>query len=132
MTVVCRWPVCKTRLPLTNSGLPLPKTYDVIVEPQGEAYTIFVQIHGQDCYARGTLATREGYAAVPRIPVLLLTMEDSGYGGKWDMIWQEWTTADGRHDNSGEMMSMDGADLPDSGYPPRPWIAAAWPVWIIP
>ena len=49
--------------------IAVAETYDVIVEPQGDAYTIFAQSMDRTGYARGTLATRES-AAVPSIPVL--------------------------------------------------------------
>ncbi|MHA6963909.1 copper resistance system multicopper oxidase [Zobellella denitrificans] len=54
------------------------ETYDVIVEPTAEAYTLFAQAMDRTGYARGTLATREGLsAAVPPIdPVQQLTMAD--------------------------------------------------------
>jgi len=60
--------------------IAVAETYDVIVEPQGEAYTIFAQSMDRTGYARGTLATREGLsAAVPPLdPRPLLTMEDMG------------------------------------------------------
>ncbi|MGQ7189309.1 copper oxidase, partial [Escherichia sp. HC-CC] len=63
--------------------IAVAETYDVIVEPQGEAYTIFAQSMDRTGYARGTLATREGLsAAVPPLdPRPLLTMEDMGMGG---------------------------------------------------
>ena len=44
------------------------ETYDVIVEPKDEAYTIFAQSMDRTGYARGTLATRAGLvAAVPKL-----------------------------------------------------------------
>lgn len=44
------------------------ETYDVIVEPKDEAYTIFAQSMDRTGYARGTLATRSGLvAAVPAL-----------------------------------------------------------------
>lgn len=52
--------------------IAVAETYDVIVEPQGEAYTIFAQSMDRTGYARGTLATREGLSAAvpPSIPAL--------------------------------------------------------------
>ncbi|AEY01906.1 copper-resistance protein, CopA family protein [Oceanimonas sp. GK1] len=42
------------------------ETYDVLVEPSAEAYTLFAQAMDRTGYARGTLATRKGLsAAVP-------------------------------------------------------------------
>ncbi|MBW4190376.1 multicopper oxidase PcoA [Enterobacter kobei] len=102
--------------------IAVAETYDVIVEPQGEAYTIFAQSMDRTGYARGTLATREGLsAAVPPLdPRPLLTMEDMGMGGMGhDMAGMDHSQMGGM-DNSGEMMSMDGADLPDSGTSSAP------------
>ena len=54
------------------------ETYDVLVTPKDEAYTIFAQAMGRTGYARGTLTTREGLTAP--VPVLdkpqWLTMTD--------------------------------------------------------
>ena len=54
------------------------ETYDVLVEPKDEAYTIFAQSMDRSGYARGTLAVREGVsAAVPELdPAEWLTMAD--------------------------------------------------------
>jgi len=54
------------------------ETYDVIVEPQEEAYTIFAQSMDRTGYARGTLAAREGLSAtVPELDrVEWLSMTD--------------------------------------------------------
>ncbi|WP_322995013.1 copper resistance system multicopper oxidase [Castellaniella sp.] len=44
------------------------ETYDVLVEPKDDAYTVFAQAMDRTGYARGTLATRAGLAAsVPQI-----------------------------------------------------------------
>ena len=54
------------------------ETYDVIVSPQEDAYTIFAQSMDRSGYARGTLAVAEGlHAPVPALdPVEWLTMAD--------------------------------------------------------
>lgn len=54
------------------------ETYDVIVEPKDDAYTLFAQAMDRSGYARGTLAVREGLEApVPAVdPVQWLTMGD--------------------------------------------------------
>ncbi|OBS10965.1 copper resistance system multicopper oxidase [Acidihalobacter prosperus] len=54
------------------------ETYDVIVAPHDEAYTIFAQPMDRSGYARGTLAVREGLnAPVPALdPIEQLTMAD--------------------------------------------------------
>lgn len=61
--------------------IAVAETYDVIVEPQGEAYTIFAQSMDRTGYARGTLATRGVKCCrSPLDPRPLLTMEDMGMG----------------------------------------------------
>jgi CopA family copper-resistance protein len=59
------------------------ETYDVIVEPTADAYTIFAQSLDRTGYAAGTLAVREGLRA--EVPTLdapqLLTMADMGHVG---------------------------------------------------
>lgn len=54
------------------------ETYDVIVEPNDDAYTIFAQSMDRSGYARGTLATQQGLSApTPMLdPVEWLTMAD--------------------------------------------------------
>jgi CopA family copper-resistance protein len=56
------------------------ETYDVIVTPRAEAYTIFAQAEDRSGYARGTLAVRPGMsAAIPAMdPRPLRTMADMG------------------------------------------------------
>ena len=59
------------------------ETYDVIVEPAADAYTLFAQAMDRTGYARGTLAARAGLSApVPALdPRPLVTMDDMGMGG---------------------------------------------------
>lgn len=54
------------------------ETYDVIVVPNDDAYTVFAQSMDRTGYARGTLATRPGLSApVPDLdPIEWLTMTD--------------------------------------------------------
>jgi FtsP/CotA-like multicopper oxidase with cupredoxin domain len=64
--------------------IAVAETFDVLVEPSGqEVYTIFAQDMGRTGYARGTLATHAGLAAVipPLDPRPLLTMADMGHDG---------------------------------------------------
>ena len=63
--------------------IAVAETYDVIVEPETEAYTLFAQAMDRTGYARGTLATRAGMsAAVPTLdPRPLVSMDDMGTGG---------------------------------------------------
>ena len=59
------------------------ETFDVIVEPTQDAYTLFAQAMDRSGYARGTLAVRPGLAApVPELdPRPLVTMADMGMAG---------------------------------------------------
>jgi CopA family copper-resistance protein len=63
--------------------IAVAETYDVIVEPDAEAYTLFAQAMDRTGYARGTLATRAGLSApVPALdPRPLVSMDDMGMGG---------------------------------------------------
>lgn len=56
------------------------ETYDVIVTPADDAYTIFAQAMDRSGYARGTLAVREGLTASvpPMDPIFSRTMMDMG------------------------------------------------------
>ncbi len=63
--------------------IAVAETYDVIVEPDAEVYTLFAQAMDRTGYTRGTLATRPGLsAAVPALdPRPLVSMDDMGMGG---------------------------------------------------
>ncbi|WP_367254070.1 copper resistance system multicopper oxidase [Pseudomonas sp. stari2] len=63
--------------------IAVAETYDVIVEPAADAYTLFAQAMDRTGYARGTLATRAGLSApVPALdPRPLVSMDDMGMGG---------------------------------------------------
>ena len=63
--------------------IAVAETYDVLVEPVAEAYTLFAQSMDRTGYARGTLARQMGAtASVPLLdPRPWLTMEDMGMGG---------------------------------------------------
>jgi CopA family copper-resistance protein len=60
--------------------IAVAETYDVIVEPKEDAYTIFAQAMDRSGYTRATLAVREGLSAsVPSMdPVFSRTMLDMG------------------------------------------------------
>ena len=62
------------------------ETYDVIVEPDEQPYTIFAQSMDRGGYARATLSPAPGLAAaIPAMdPRPLLTMADMGHGGMSD------------------------------------------------
>ncbi|MCP1487161.1 Copper resistance protein A [Pseudomonas fluorescens] len=83
MTVVAADGLHVKPLSVDELRIAVAETYDVIVEPDAEAYTLFAQAMDRSGYARGTLATRAGLSA--SVPVLdprpLVTMDDMGMGG---------------------------------------------------
>jgi CopA family copper-resistance protein len=62
------------------------ETYDVIVEPQEGAYTVFAQAIDRSGYARGTLAEQSGMAAdIPALdPPVILSHADMGMAHDMD------------------------------------------------
>jgi CopA family copper-resistance protein len=98
------------------------ETFDVIIEPTKDAYTLFAQSMDRSGYARGTLAVRSGLAApVPEIdPRPLVTMADMGMAGMdhgamagmGDMPGMDHSKMAGMGDSSMEGMSgMDGGAM---------------------
>lgn len=63
--------------------IAVAETFDVLVEPTAEAYTLFAQSMDRSGYARGTLAQQTGATApVPALdPRPWITMNDMGMGG---------------------------------------------------
>jgi CopA family copper-resistance protein len=63
--------------------IAVAETFDVIVEPTMETYTLFAQSMDRTGYARGTLSVKAGSAALvpPLDPRPLVTMDDMGMGG---------------------------------------------------
>ncbi len=101
--------------------IAVAETYDVIVEPQVRPIPSSHNLWTGPVTLAGHWP-REGLSAV--VPALdprpLLTMEDMGMGGMGhDMAGMDHSQMGGM-DNSGEMMSMDGADLADSGTSSAP------------
>lgn len=101
------------------------ETFDVIVEPTQEAYTLFAQSMDRSGYARGTLAVRSGMTApVPALdPRPLVTMADmgmagmdhGGMAGMGDMAGMDHSKMAGMGDDSMQGMSgMDGGAMKDS------------------
>lgn len=82
------------------------ETFDVIVEPTQDAYTLFAQSMDRSGYARGTLAVRPGLAA----PVLNLTLVLSSPWPTW--VWPVWIM--GRWVVWATWLE---------------WITARWPAW---
>ncbi|WP_338920295.1 copper resistance system multicopper oxidase [Pseudomonas silesiensis] len=98
------------------------ETFDVIVEPTQDAYTMFAQAMDRSGYARGTLAVRSGLAApVPELdPRPLVTMADMGMAGMdhgsmagmGDMAGMDHSKMAGMGDGPMEGMSgMDGGAM---------------------
>ncbi|WP_454867891.1 copper resistance system multicopper oxidase [Pseudomonas farris] len=92
--------------------IAVAETFDVIVEPTQDAYTLFAQSMDRTGYARGTLATKAGLSApVPPLdPRPLVTMDDMGMGGMdhgsmgGDMAGMDHSATQG-------MTGMDGGDI---------------------
>jgi CopA family copper-resistance protein len=63
--------------------IAVAETFDVIVEPTQDAYTLFAQSMDRTGYASGTLAVKTGvFAPIPPLdPRPLVTMDDMGMGG---------------------------------------------------
>ncbi|MFJ7312877.1 copper resistance system multicopper oxidase [Pseudomonas sp. NPDC098747] len=63
--------------------IAVAETFDVIVEPTQDAYTLFAQSMDRTGYACGTLAVKTGVSApIPALdPRPLVTMDDMGMGG---------------------------------------------------
>ncbi len=97
------------------------ETYDVIVEPQPGAYTIFAQAIDRSGYARGTLTSQPGQkAAVPPMdPAPVLTMTDMGmdHGDMMGHDMGKMDHGDMSHDmgkmGHGSMHMGDMADMMD-------------------
>ncbi len=83
------------------------ETYDVLVTPTDDAYTVFAQSMERTGYARGTLAVRAGLAApVPSPdPAVALSMRDMMGGGMAGMGGMD-------HGNMPGMMGMDHGSMP--------------------
>ncbi|MEZ4235244.1 MAG: copper resistance system multicopper oxidase [Myxococcota bacterium] len=81
--------------------IAVAETYDVVVTPEAQAYTLFAETMDRSGFARGTLAPRDGMAApIPeRRKRPLLTMADMG------MV----------HDTAGGMSEMAGTDHDAAG-----------------
>ena len=92
------------------------ETYDVIVEPTAEMYTIFAQSEDRTGFARGTLATSIGIAAPipPMDPRPVRSMTDMGMGGH------------------GRMSGMGGMETHKTcrKTAPQPQPAATWRAWM--
>ena len=83
------------------------ETFDVLVQPEERAYTIFAESMDRSGYTRGTLAPRSGMSApIPaRRPAQVRTMADMGMGGMGGMETGSKTSAD----------SSDMAGMPTPG-----------------
>ncbi|WP_432217246.1 copper resistance system multicopper oxidase [Pseudomonas kribbensis] len=89
--------------------IAVAETYDVIVEPAADVYTLFAQAMDRTGYARGTLAARAGLSApVPALdPRPLVTMDDMGMGGMdhGSMDMSDMSAMDHSSMNMGPMQS---------------------------
>jgi CopA family copper-resistance protein len=101
--------------------IAVAETYDVIVEPTQEAYTVFAQSMDRTGYAKGTLAVRAGLVApVPALdPRPLVTMDDMGmggmdHGGMGEMNHGSAAAMDHSNMNMSDMQGMDHSAMSNS------------------
>lgn len=87
--------------------IAVAETFDVIVEPTDNAYTLFAQSMDRTGFARGTLAVHDGLSAhIPSLdPRPLITMSDMGMG---DMAGMDHSSMAGMTQHS--MQGMEGMD----------------------
>ena len=117
MTVVASDGLYVNPVEVDELRIAVAETYDVIVEPTGEAYTVFAQSMDRTGYARGTLAVRDGLVApVPALdPRPLVTMDDMGMGGM-DHGGMDHGSMKGMDSAAGDdmqtMSSMEGSPMP--------------------
>lgn len=112
MTVVASDGLYVNPVEVDELRIAVAETYDVIVEPTGEAYTVFAQSMDRTGYARGTLAVRDGLVApVPPLdPRPLVTMDDMGMGGMDHGSMKGMNSAAG--EDMQTMSSMGGSTMP--------------------
>ncbi|MEH3024083.1 MAG: copper resistance system multicopper oxidase [Pseudomonas oryzihabitans] len=112
MTVVASDGLYVNPVEVDELRIAVAETYDVIVEPTGEVYTVFAQSMDRTGYARGTLAVREGLVAPipPLDPRPLITMDDMGMGGMDHGGMEGMNSAAG--DDMRTMSSMGGGQMP--------------------
>jgi CopA family copper-resistance protein len=89
--------------------IAVAETFDVIVEPTENAYTLFAQSMDRTGFARGTLAVHEGLSApVPPLdPRPLITMSDMAMG---DMAGMDHGDMDGMAHSMQGMSGMDSME----------------------
>ncbi|WP_160105017.1 copper resistance system multicopper oxidase [Pseudomonas izuensis] len=106
MTVVAADGLYVKPVSVDEFRIAVAETFDVIVEPTLDAYTLFAQSMDRTGYARGTLAVKAGLsAAVPTLdPRPLVTMDDMGMGGM----------------NHGSMAGMDHSAMAMPGMQAHP------------
>lgn len=92
------------------------ETYDVIVEPDERAYTIFSQALDRSGYALATLAPRAGMSAeIPKLdPVPILGMSDMGMAMA-DMPGMDMSGSNDKKSVDMKGMDMPGMDMSGSG-----------------
>ena len=102
--------------------IAVAETFDVLVQPTAEAYTLFAQSMDRSGYARGTLARQTGATApVPALdPRPWITMDDMGMGGMDHGAMADMPDMAGMdHGAMADMPDMAGmdhgamADMPD-------------------
>ncbi|WLI05135.1 copper resistance system multicopper oxidase [Pseudomonas sp. FP597] len=109
MTVIAADGQPVTPVSVDEFRIAVAETFDVLVEPTAEAYTLFAQSMDRTGFARGTLARQAGaMAPVPALdPRVWLSMQDMGMGGM-------------DHGAMADMPGMEGMDHSAMGAMPMP------------
>ena len=112
LTVVAADGQAVTPVTVDELRISTAETYDVIVTPEDQAYTLFAQGIDRMGYARATLAPRPGMSAAvpPMDPATWLSMADMGMG---DMAGMEGMQHGGDMQgmqSGGDMQGMQSAD----------------------
>jgi CopA family copper-resistance protein len=100
--------------------IAVAETYDVIVQPTDEAYTLFAQTMDRSGFARGTLAVHAGLSAPvpPMDPIFDRTMTDMGMSGMGGMQGMNMQHSSGHMEMSGmQGMQMSGMGHDMGGMP---------------
>ncbi|WP_017527535.1 copper resistance system multicopper oxidase [Pseudomonas fluorescens] len=113
MTVIAADGQPVTPVSVDELRIAVAETFDVLVEPTAEAYTLFAQSMDRTGYARGTLARRAGAVApVPPLdPRVWLSMQDMSMGGM-------------DHGAMADMPAMEGMDHSMGAMPMQAHLAS--------
>ncbi|WP_343345321.1 copper resistance system multicopper oxidase [Sphingomicrobium sp. XHP0239] len=107
-------------VPIDEFQIGVAETYDVVIEPTGEAHTLVAESMDRSGMALAHLASRPG-ARAPIPPLRkppLLTMKDMGHGGMDHGGMDHGGMDHGAMNHGGDEMSMGGMDMRDTSLLP--------------